>query len=460
MKFTVPLAWVLLTAGAAAQTTTQSTSTPPRGQTAPQTRAVGAPWIATFGGPGSESPTSVVELQNGRVQVCGQAFVGGGLGEGWVTQFSPAGVPQWQLELGGTGRDKFAAMVATADGGSLVAGFTASFGAGGIDGWLVKLDAGGALEWQKTYGGTGDDQFTALAPSPNGYYVGGALHTPNDGSDVWLLEVDTDGNVLWQETMGGERDDLLRSLVALPDGFAFIVNTASNIAKPLVPFSRPWLVRMDPQGSVLWQKTYNFSGGDGWGHLLALEEGGFVVSGEVLAAAFFRGDAWVVRLDDDGNVVWDRRFGDHFANWVDSAAAVQRTPDGGFLVAGSSGTITAPAEDIWLFHLSPEGEFEWDEAHGDTGADFGSTLIPVRGGGFVLAGFSSTWPDALVMRLTPRGRTGTCAVSNRTSAGEWTSPLAIWEPTVTPTPAFVLPVDSTAVPSYPPNAGGYVCSPP
>ena len=86
-----------------------------------------------------------------------------------------------------SGRDEANEVRATADGGCIVAGFTSSFGAGGDDGWILKLAADGTIEWEKTYGGTDNDQFTAIALSPNGFYVGGTIDDAVTGLDDEVL---------------------------------------------------------------------------------------------------------------------------------------------------------------------------------------------------------------------------------------------------------------------------------
>ena len=421
------------------------------------------PWVELVGGREAEVPQGAAEMRNGSLQVCGQVVpVSGGLGDAWVTRLSPSGAVRWHLTLRGPARDEFAAMVPTPDGGSLLAGFTDSFGAGGEDGWLVKLGPKGKVQWQKTYGGVGNDQFTALVASPNGYYVGGVFGTATSGADAWILEVDALGAVLWQEALGGNKSDRIRSLVATPDGLAFVADSNSDFVQPAVPFGRPWLVKLDPQGGVLWQKSYSYSGGDGWGHLTALEDGGFLATGEVLYAAFFRGDAWVVRLDSEGEVLWDRRFGDNFGNlWWDSAIQAQRTPTGGFLIAAITATVHPAFEDIWLIELGGDGSFLDDRVLGGPSGELVNSMIPLRFGGYLVSASTFEHTDALVMSLTAAGTTApSCAFPETSSAPNiWTGPVSIGVPNATLTATTVVPVDSLAKSSRPADESTYLCEP-
>ena len=159
-------------------------------------------------------------------------------------------------------------------------------------------------------------------------------------------------------------------------------------------------------------------------------------------------------------MVWDRRMGDNFGNnWFDAAKQVQLTPGGDLLVAGTSATSTPPFENIWLLLLGPEGTLDWDTTFGGPAVDRTEAMIPVTGGGYLLAGASSDSNDALLMRLSPTGSTGGCLAVGPGAPNSWTSPLTIATSKVTPTPVSLAPVASTATPVPQPISGGLVCSP-
>src|SRR5690349_17064473 len=91
--------------------------------------------------------------------------------------FSQAPAIQWQKCLGGTSGDEAYSVQQTADGGYIVAGNTTSndFDVSGNHGledfWVVKLDAGGNIQWQKCLGGTGDDRAFSIQQTTDGGYV-------------------------------------------------------------------------------------------------------------------------------------------------------------------------------------------------------------------------------------------------------------------------------------------------
>ena len=394
-------------------------------------------WVTRLGGDGSDAATDVAATLDGGLFVCGRTTsFGVGQVDCWVARLDAGGLVLWERSIGGPGLDEAWAVIETADAGCLLVGTTASFGAGGSDGWIVKLDAGGSLDWQKTYGDGDDQELSAVALSPDGYYVGGTRTNTATQGDVWILELDPAGNVLWQETFGGKADDRLAALAATSLGLIVSVHAQSRLASPNpVAFLRPWLIELDGDGGSLWQKTYDVSSGDAWNDIAVLDDG-FVVAGEVLSMAFFRGDAWIVRLNRQGEVVWDRRYGDHFANWFDGAAAVRLTRDGGFGVLGSTGTAGAGSDDWWFLKLDADGLIEWQTTFGGVSFDNGTGLDSTPQGDLVLAGLSwSLAPtmDAVVMRLDPGSPSeSVCDLASPTSPNAWTSPLVIDAQSVRP----------------------------
>ena len=448
----------------AAQGLTQSSS-PLNALLSSMTSQTQEQWVATYGGGNSESVTDSAQAKGGGFFVCGQTFATDA--DAWVVRINDLGNVRWEISLGGDGRDQVQAVLATEDRGCLLAGSTNSFGAGGTDGWIVKLDARGSVQWQQTYGGLEDELFATMDVSPNGYYVGGTIDSQSTGLDAWILEIGNDGSILWQETLVGEFDDRVRSLAATDDGLVFTADSRSSFIPlepvPEIPFFRPWLVRLDGNGNVRWQKTFNFSGGDAWNHLVALPDGGFIVTGEILAMGFYRGDVWLAKIDKHGNLVWNRAYGDNSGvNFVDSGAQVQPRSDGGFTVAGSTGTGGAGSEDVWLVRVDREGNLLSSRAFGGIGFENGAGLTSFEKGFLVVgtAGSFGSSPDAFVLHLPERALSSVlCNVITPTAPNVWTPVIMIGSPNPGPVPTFVVPAVSGATRTVLVDAVQYICPP-
>ena len=127
---------------------------------------------------------------------------------------------QWSLPLGGSNDDRANSIQQTADGGFIVAGSTSSSGAGGSDAWILKLNADGAVAWQKTYGGSNDDRADSIQQTADGGFIvaGSTSSFGAGGSDAWVLKLNADGAVAWQKTYGGSNDDRADSIRQAADG--------------------------------------------------------------------------------------------------------------------------------------------------------------------------------------------------------------------------------------------------
>jgi hypothetical protein len=421
----------------------------------------GRGFVEVFGGRGTEFASAVAATSDGGAFVAGWTDSSGAGGEdAWVARVDRRGRRLWEQALGGPQNDEAFACVATPDGGCLLAGTTLSFGAGLSDAWAVKLDALGGIEWQKAYGDADEDRFNAAGLSAAGYYLAGTVTTKDTFQDAWVLELDLAGNVLWQETFPGDGGfDSPTSLARTADGLALVVTTNSSLGgQPFSGFFRPWFVRLDAAGAPLVQRTYDFSSGDYWSHVSALSDGTFAVTGEILSAAFFRGDAWAVQLDADGDVLWDRRFGDNFGNLnFDGGRAIRQTSDGGFFVFASTSTGSDP---LWLIRLDRRGEMLWNRtlAPGFFGEASGLDLAP---NGELLLGatlFAGGPGDAALVRLSPGGRGLACEFSSPGQPNVWSSPLTIEDAALAPAPAAYGSTD-TAATVTPLATEAYLCPP-
>ena len=126
----------------------------------------------------------------------------------------------WNMTYGGTGEDFAYALVQTGDGGYALAGNTASFGVGGDDFWLIKTDAAGNAQWNRTYGGTNDDYAYGLVQtSDGGYAIAGVTGSYSVGFfDFWLVKTNSTGGMEWNQTFGETGNDRAFSVVQTSDG--------------------------------------------------------------------------------------------------------------------------------------------------------------------------------------------------------------------------------------------------
>jgi hypothetical protein len=359
-------------------------------------------WARTYGGADNEIATSIQQTSDGGFVVAGTTnLLGGGRDDFWVLKLDALGDVEWQKIYDG-GKDEFATSIQqTSDGGFSVAGYTSSFGGGWDDFWVLKLDALGDVEWQKTYGGPLHDQARSIQEtSDGGFVVGGSTRSISDSlSEAWVLKLDALGDVEWQKAYGGNGLEGANSIQETSDG-GFVV--AGGLDYTIGDHGDIWVLKLDTLGNVEWQKSYGGYKRERPRSIQQTNDGGFVVGGQTWS---FRDDSpafWVLKLDSSGNIEWQRVY---YSGDDDRFPFVQQTTDGGFAVAGWIGGWNRGV--IWVLKLDFLGNIEWQKTYGGGSWDRAQIIEQTVDGGFVVAGqtysFGSGNSDFWVLKLDANG---------------------------------------------------------
>lgn len=306
---------------------------------------------------------------------------------------TPTPVEPWTQWYGGEATDVPAAIEPTADGGSVVAGNTESYGAGDKDIWVIKLDPSGFIEWQKTYGGADADFATAIKPTLDGGYIlaGTTASFGAGGTDVWLLKLDEYGEVQWQKTYGEGYDDMVSDMLVedvCQGGYVLVGNTWFGEEE-----TDGWVLKLDRDGEPIWKKTYGTSGTETLKSIAATKGFGYVISGKTDSLSQGYGDYWVLRLDGDGDVLWQKQFGlysfvppEHYNYHVEEAAHVRVGKDGGILLAGRSEPPELNAF-AWVVKFDPFGNVVWEQTVRPVWETNVTSIAPTSDNGCVVSGY-------------------------------------------------------------------------
>jgi hypothetical protein len=337
-----------------------------------------------------------------------------------------AAVPvAWQAVFGGNGEDTLTTAVNAPDGGFLLGGYSTSPpsgnktapGGNGERYWVVKVDAGGNRQWDRSYGDA-SGQLYAMQPIPGGgYLLGGQKYVMGMEKDYHVLAINPNGDPLWERFYGGTLGDYLVAVVGTADGGCLLggysrSDPGGQKTAPMRGSADYWVVKIDANGSQLWDRSY---GGDSYEEftcMLALPDGGALLggvsssglSGNKTVPSLGGGDVWVVRIDAQGNRLWDRAYG---GSGDDSLFAAVAAPDNGFLLAGTSsspvsGNKTAPnlgSFDMWVVRVDADGNKLWDRAYGGSGSEYPTAGLSTPGGGFLLVGRS--WSPSGGQKTSP-----------------------------------------------------------
>jgi len=306
-------------------------------------------WNRMFGGTGEDLGYFVLETEDGGYIVTGTTS-SYGIGEErlWLLKTDSNGSRIWESTFGGfvsSSGDGGWSVDQTDDGGFIVAGYTRSFGSSSKDLWLVKTDPLGNGQWQKTYGGAKDDVgMSVSATSDGGYIVAGRTASYGaGGDDIWLLKTDSYGKLEWNRTYGGKKDEVAFQVAELKDGYVLVGRTESG----RLPGKRAFLMKVDRSGKILWDRVYaDNSAGIG---LCRASDRGFIIAGRIESETAGR-DALLIKADTVGEEVWSMSLG---GSGEETATAVMESGNGSYILAGMASSCPFCAEDIWLAKLQP-----------------------------------------------------------------------------------------------------------
>ena len=342
----------------------------------------------TYGGVNCDHAYSMVQTSDGGYALAGYTeSYGAGFSDFLLIKTDAYGTLQWSQTYGGADNEIAYSMIQTLDGGYALAGYTASYGAGKYDLWLVKTDSAGNPQWNRTYGGADYDYAYSLAQtSDEGYAIAG--HTDSYGAgddDFWLVKTDASGILQWSRTYGGTNNNYAHSMVQTSDGGYALAGYAESYTADDPNF---WLVKTDSAGNLQWNQTYGGAVYDYAYSVVQTNDGGYALAG--LTDSYGAGgyDFWLVKTDSIGNPQWNQTYGG--ASYEIAYSMVQ-TSDNGYALAGFSASFGAGKYDFWLVKTDSAGNQQWNQTYGGSKFDYAYSVVQTSDGGYVLAGLTNSY---------------------------------------------------------------------
>ncbi len=387
-------------------------------------------WDYRYGGTMIDELTSIVKTSDGGYILGGSSnsnisgdksqnnwepfFMGN---DYWIVKIDSSGQIQWDKDFGGSGGDNLVACIETKDGGFILGG-TSSSDAGGnksednlslapwTDYWIIKINANGEQQWDKTIGGIFSDNLSKIQQTiDGGFILGGSSESSISGDktedtwgntglyDYWIVKIDSLGVKEWDKTIGGTGSDYFNSLQQTIDGGYIlggysdsgISGNKSQDTWGGTGKSDYWIVKIDAEGNKQWDMDYGGVGIDLLQSLVQTRDGGYVlagssnsnISGNKSEKTWGNGegyDFWIIKINSAGEIEWDRDFGgtkdEEFGN-------ISELSDGGYIIAGTSyspisGNKTEDnlgEEQTWVIKLNSQGHLQWDKTLRTTGHD-------------------------------------------------------------------------------------------
>lgn len=348
-------------------------------------------WAKALGGSKADALYLVIPTPDGKLLMGGvtQSFGAGGT-DVWLVKAGLDGALLSQFAYGGTGEEKVCDLRATPDGGYILAGSTTSFGAGGTQGWAVKLNADLSIQWERRYApenGYQSSVFTAAVPIGQHIGILGYQSTATVDKGI-LLDLNADGSLNGQVGLNGDGHDgpgftRVASACKTPDNGIALAGDADLMLS--VYHRGGWYARIAPDlKTVSWS---NWIGGSSSSSSFAIirptSDNGFILAGQSPNSIGFT-DPWIVKIGESGLTAWQNGIGG--SGW-NSAYDIQELPNGHFQLLGSTNAFGAGVYDLWLIDLMASGTVQWQKTLGSTASEgyFGAALYcdPSTGTAFI-----------------------------------------------------------------------------
>ena len=384
-------------------------------------------YVLNIGGSDNDSAASIVPTNDGGYVFAGatQSTNGdvtdktGDDRDVWVVKTNSSGAIQWSKTYGGSDDDEGTSISPTSDGGYIVSGFTrsddgdVSTNAGFNDLWIIKLSATGELQWEKTFGYSGNDRaFNVKQTKDGGYLALGVLDVTasggqgninrasasHAGGDYWVLKLDPTGEINWARYYGGSFTDSAFDFVETDNG-NYIITGWSDSSDVDITNNKGeydfWILNISANGSINWKKNYGGTEIDLAYSMTTTTDGNFIIVGDTRSAdtdiSNFIGnaDVWAIKIDSNGSIIWEKTYG---GTQFDSARGVASLPNGRYAIVASSRsndvnvTTNNGLNDGWFVVIDEEGTLLFEESIGGSQLDFAEGITSNATGEIYIVG--------------------------------------------------------------------------
>ncbi len=395
-------------------------------------------WQQCYGGSMLDGAYDLISLENGYLIAGGTGSNDGdisfsyGNGDGWLIRTDIAGNLLWEKVYGGTDSEGFSRIIPTADNDYYLLGISWSSD-GDVsndpypdspDYWIVKIDSSGNIIWDKILGGTAGENLWNGAATADGGVVAIGETSSNDGdvsiyyggNETWLVKLSSEGELEWDYTIGTDFFDIGQAIIQTTDG-GFLAASNSILLEggsgniTCIPHSYGWvegvLVKLDSNLNIQWQRCYGGSDHDGISGIIEITDGYVFVGsassndGDVSGNHGGIDDFWVVRVDFEGNIIWQNPLG---GSKGEAGCNIIVNDNGDFYAIGSTysnngdvygnHSLTEYYADIWLVKLNHEGELLYQQCFGGEGnelVEYG--VVKKSDNNLVIAGHTNYGPS-------------------------------------------------------------------
>jgi hypothetical protein len=260
--------------------------------------------------------------------------------------------------------------------------------------YLIKVSPTGQMIWQQTYGGTGDDAASEIITTVDGnLLLAGYTSNGSGGKDVFLVKVDTDGNLIWQKNYGGSSDDYAEDLFQDTDGTIWVNGTTASFGAGLRDI---YLLKLNATGDSIWTKTYGGSLDDGGASLIRSSSGSIFLLNYTDNFGAVNRDLYLLKINDNGVQLSAGLYG---GSGYEEAQSIEEGSYGHLLLFGHTASFGHPEHDMFMALTDTMLSFSSLSEYGGANHDGGEHAIQTSDGGALLIGRSSSYSNGMEQAL-------------------------------------------------------------
>ncbi|UZR94699.1 tetratricopeptide repeat protein [Chondrinema litorale] len=371
----------------------------------------GTTFMKTFGGRSYDEAQALVQLSDGSIVLAGRASPGTSSNTDMIViKMDRDGNKAWEKKFGGDETEEALDIISTSDGNFLVVGHSDSYsGSPGIkDMFVVKLDQSGNEIWKKTYGSNVTiDEANAVVEAHTGGYLLVGNSFVNGSLEITAIKISENGDKQWERYYGGSGSEEGTDVIKTDDGYVIVGNTESK-GKGKWDI---WLLKVDKEGNEVWDTTFGGGDNETANAVIQTKDGGFIIAGSTYSFAFASQDFWVIKTDSEGKEIWNKPFGGLAA---EEAFSLVATKDGNYVASGfqevwdkEAQAVSDKGFDAYLVKFDDKGEKIWERANGGKNEQRAFDIAETSDGSFILVGLSKgdsrKGVEIAVLKANPQG---------------------------------------------------------
>jgi len=357
-------------------------------------------WTNHYGGVNGDYGHSVDVTNDGDYIVGGSTFsYGAGLSDVWIIKLDSLGNCEWDTTYGDMNHDYANSIIQTSDGGYIFTGVTCVSSFFG-DVYIGKTNELGNLEWDRVLGEIENEDagYSVIETSDSNYVVAAGTYSYGSGGcDAWIIKVDQSGNILWDSTYGGNFDDIPNSIIQDTDG-NFVIAGQTKYYGGNTTYA--WFLKLDSNGNVLHETVFGGADNDWFEWIAETYDGGYILAGTSISYGPGGFDGWLVKTDMNGNEMWNSPIG---GPDLDDFWCVRETSDRGFILTGCTSSFGSGETDMWIVRTDSLGNETWSFTIGGDGFDGGREIKQTASDEYIVVGssesFSSGMDDVFLVKI-------------------------------------------------------------